>query len=236
MTPKSSIHPEAARDGATLGLALLSFAAGSMDAIAFLALGGVFTSAMSGNTIVLGLAIGQGQIGTALRAVTAILGYLAGVAIAAFTLKESGRGSGWTLSLEALFLAAFACLWLSSGGPVGTSIVYSLILLSAVAMGLQGGIGRAIGAPGIMTVIFTSTYTSIVSTIVERATAGQRPYMTATTARQLAALAAYLGGAVIAAIAATHWRSFAPLMPVTVILILLSGLRSRLINFGQKRS
>jgi uncharacterized membrane protein YoaK (UPF0700 family) len=202
-----------------------------MDAIAFLVLGGVFTSAMSGNTIVLGLAIGQGHFTAALHAITALFGYLAGVAVAALSLARLGRGSGWTLGLEGFVLAAFAGLWLYVGEPAG-SIAYALIVLSAVAMGLQGGIGRAIGAPGIMTVIFTSTYTSIVSNLVERALAREHPLITALAARQLAALASYLGGAVVIAIVATHWRSLAPFIPLAVILIVLAGLKLRLINFG----
>lgn len=212
---------------------MLSFGAGSMDAIAFLALGGVFTSAMSGNTIVLGLAIGQGHVTAALHAVTALLGYLAGVAAASLTLAKFGRGSGWTLGLEGVFLAIFAGLWLSLGGSVDSAAVYGLIILSAVAMGMQGGIGRAIGAPGIMTVIFTSTYTAIVGNLVERVVAGRRPFITMLAAKQLVALAAYLGGAVVAAIITTQWRALAPCVPLAAILILLAGLRLRLISFGQ---
>jgi uncharacterized membrane protein YoaK (UPF0700 family) len=204
-----------------------------MDAIAFLTLGGVFTSAMSGNTIVLGLAISQGHFGSALHAVTALLGYLTGVAIASFSLAESGRGSGWTLGLEGLFIAIFAGLWLFAGTPIGSPGIFALIGLSAVAMGLQGGIGRAIGAPGIMTVIFTSTYTAIVSNLVERTLGGNRPLLTDLALRQLTAVAAYLGGAVIAGIIATHWRPFAPFLPLAAILILLVLLRLGLIAFSK---
>ncbi len=203
-----------------------------MDAIAFLVLGGVFTSAMSGNTIVLGLAIGQGHFMAALHALTALFGYLAGVGVASLSLTKLRRGSGWTLGLEALFLALFVGIWLSFGGPTDVVLVYGLIVLSAVAMGLQGGIGRAIGAPGIMTVIFTSTYTAIVSNLVERALGRQRPLVTAVTARQLGALSAYFAGAVVAAIVATQWRSLAPIIPLAAILILLAGLKLRLISFG----
>lgn len=220
-----------AHDGTTLGLALLSFAAGSMDAIAFLVLSGVFTSAMSGNTILLGLAIGQGHFGPALHSSAALLGYVTGVAAASVSLAKTRRGSGWTLGLEALFLAAFAGLWLAAGVPAGAPVTYGLIVLSAVAMGLQGGIGRALGIPGVMTVIFTSTYTAIVGDLVERALAGSRPLLTALAARQLTALAAYLGSAIIGGIVATHWLRVAPLLPLAAILVLLAGLRLRLIRF-----
>jgi uncharacterized membrane protein YoaK (UPF0700 family) len=50
-----------------LTLALLAFASGTTDVLSFLALSGVFTSAMTGNTALLGLAAGQGQSGHVMR-------------------------------------------------------------------------------------------------------------------------------------------------------------------------
>src|SRR3954451_15728496 len=146
-----------------IALALMSFTAGSMDAIAFLTLGDVFTSAMSGNTILLGLALGAGRISAAWHSLAAFVGYVAGVAGAALPLRTPTRGIERTLALETLFLAAFAGLWTACGGPV-TSSVYGLIILSAIAMGLQGAVGRAIRIPGIPTIVITSTWTAIVGT------------------------------------------------------------------------
>jgi hypothetical protein len=72
-------------------------------------------------------------------------------------------------------------------------------------MGLQGAIGRALGVPGIMTVIFTSTYTAIVGDLVKRALAGHRPQLISLAAQQPTTLAFYLGSAVISGIIiATH--------------------------------
>lgn len=236
MTGKSDKAEIDAGNRVTLGLATLSFAAGSMDAIAFFALGGVFTSAMSGNTIVLGLAIGRGHFGLVLHALAALAGYLAGVAAASASLIKFGRGKGWTLALEALFLIAFAGLWFAVGDQPTGPAVFGLILLSAIAMGLQGGIARVIGAPGIMTVIFTSTYTTLVGNFVERSLMGERPRWTAAAARQSTALAAYFGGAVAAAIVTAQLRLLAPILPLGAILLVLAGLRLRRIDFGQRET
>ena len=210
---------------------LLSFAAGSTDGIAFLALSGVFTSAMSGNTILLGLAIGQGHFAAALHSLIAILGYVAGVSLASLSLAKLGRGSGWTLSLEALFLAAFAAIWFFFGASDRAPILYGLIVLSAIAMGLQGAIGRSLGVPGVMTVIFTSTYTAIVGDFIARALSREKPLLTGLAARQISALAAYLGGAAVAGAMTIHWLQAAPFLPLTAVLMLLAGLRLRLIRF-----
>ena len=49
--------PKERVDSGDVGLALLGFASGSMDALAFFNLGEVFPSAMTGNTALLGLAL-----------------------------------------------------------------------------------------------------------------------------------------------------------------------------------
>jgi len=205
-----------------------------MDAIVFLVLGGVFTSAMSGNTILLGLAAGQGHVEAALRSLAALLGYVTGISAGSLSLAKFQRGHGWTLALEALFLAAFVALWFVTGPPSGSLVIYGLVVLSAIAMGLQGAIGHAIGVPGIMTVVFTSTYTAIISDLVERALAGHRPLLTTLAAQQLITLVTYLGSAVVVGIVATHGFKFAPIFPLAVVLVLLAGLRLRLIHLERR--
>jgi len=64
-------------------VAILAFAAGSIDAMSFLALGGVFASFMSGNTLTLGLSMGMGDFTLAMHSMIAILGYVAGTAAGA---------------------------------------------------------------------------------------------------------------------------------------------------------
>jgi uncharacterized membrane protein YoaK (UPF0700 family) len=205
-----------------------------MDAIAFFALGGVFTSAMSGNTVLLGIGMGQGHFSAALHSFVAILGYVTGVGISSRSLVKLGRGSSRTLGLETLFLAAFVILWIAAGTRADSLVIYGLIGISAIAMGLQGGIGRALGVPGVMTVIFTSTYTALVSEFMERARAGHRPLFAGLAMRQVTSLAAYLGGAVIAGIVASHWMWVAPLLPFAGVLALLVGQRLNLIRFDHE--
>ena len=53
-------------------LLVLTGAAGIVDAISYLELGRVFTAMMTGNTVLLALAIGQGEIMAALRSTLAL--------------------------------------------------------------------------------------------------------------------------------------------------------------------
>lgn len=222
--------------GRTTGaLALLCFTSGSMDAIAFLALGEVFTSAMSGNTILLGLAIGQGHVSAALHSLAALVGYVIGVAMGSLPVPVLREGRG-KLALEALFLAGFAALWLAGAGPGRPADLYGLILLSAIGMGLQGALGRALGIPGLMTVIFTSTYTAIVAGLTERLAAGARPVLTDLARRQLTALGVYLGSAIFGAVVATDWRGLLPFVPLSAVLALLAGLALGLLELVPHRT
>jgi uncharacterized membrane protein YoaK (UPF0700 family) len=207
-------------------LVLLSFAAGTMDAIAYLALGGVFTSAMSGNTILLGMALGQGRLAAAERSLAAFAGYVLGVAGAAVTLRAPGPGIRRTVGIELLLLAAFAGWWTMSGGAEEPIALYGLIVLSAVAMGLQGGIGRAIGVSGVSTIVVTSTLTAIVGVLAERALARQRPLAPPATRQQIAAFAAYLISAVVGGAAVwAGWLVVVPFVPLVAVLALWLALR-----------
>src|ERR1700687_3239708 len=56
-------------------LLTLTAATGSVDAVSYLGLGRVFTANMTGNLVLLGIAIGQGQLPEALRSVVALVGF-----------------------------------------------------------------------------------------------------------------------------------------------------------------
>lgn len=229
--------PETPADGAARivpTVVLLSFIAGSMDAIAFIALGQVFTSAMSGNTVLLGIAAAQGNLHAALRELVAIGGYVAGVLLASLPLGHSPQGHG-KLVLETLFLLAFSGLWFAMGGPAYPWLGYALIGFSSIAMGVQGAIGRMIGIPSLLTVVFTSTWTAIVGSATERMAARHRPVLTRKARRQLLALAAYFGGALLGGFITLHWLWLAPVVPLACICGLAVGLLLRLCCLGAVR-
>src|SRR5258705_1190466 len=99
-----------------LGLALLSFASGATDVLAFLKLVHLFTSAMTGNTAVLATAIGQGHLAAAGRSLTALVGFAFGVALATVVNaarvghSDAARDPGRPLLLDILFLVGCTAL------------------------------------------------------------------------------------------------------------------------------
>ncbi len=60
-------------------VAILAATAGATDAISFLALGGVFSSVMTANLVLLGLGAGQQNGPLTLRAGAALTGYIVGL-------------------------------------------------------------------------------------------------------------------------------------------------------------
>lgn len=153
-------------------LLMLTWAAGSLDAISYLGLDHVFPAMMTGNTVLLGLAIGQGEVLAALRSILALLGFCAGVAIGALVIERGEKQGDWplavthALALEAVLLGIFSVTWHLSGTARGASAVHLMILLSAIAMGIQAAAVRHLGVPGIATTYITGTLTSLVVDLV----------------------------------------------------------------------
>src|SRR5215471_8091182 len=95
---------------ADLGLGLMAVAAGSSDALAYLTLGNVFTSAMTGNTVLLCIAVGQGKLAAALQSFAAFGAFAIGAMLAAVLSRhEEPRASG-PPRLMPLFALEIACL------------------------------------------------------------------------------------------------------------------------------
>ena len=167
-----------ARAFPTLGrdtmLLLLTWAAGSMDAISYLRLGHVFTAMMTGNTVLLGLAVGQGHVLAAARSILALAGFAVGVIVGAMVAQRGPRRGDWpsavtgALVLEAILLGAFAVAWQITGPERGEIAVYVLIGLTALAMGVQSAAVQRLDVPGIMTTYITGTLTSLMVDLAHR--------------------------------------------------------------------
>lgn len=152
-------------------LACLSIASGSTDVLTFMKLGEVFTSAMTGNTALLGIAIGHGKMLAASRSLTALFGFLAGAALAAAIcdlVKEETQGDRAVrrlLVLEIVCLGTCTVLWSANGRTIEPHSLYAIILLSAFSMGIQGIAGRRISSSGISTIVFTSPLIRIMTAL-----------------------------------------------------------------------
>ncbi|UOF90720.1 DUF1275 domain-containing protein [Fodinisporobacter ferrooxydans] len=153
-------------------LVLLTVTSGCVDAIGFLGLGQVFTAAMTGNTVLFGLAIVHSDGLNAIAYLVALFGFILGAAAGAVMLRRIRKTTGWsrtvtfTLCFELAALVLFAIIVSASGVRVTRAKVDLMLLILAFAMGVQGVAARRIGVNGVTTTVITSTLTGLVETLV----------------------------------------------------------------------
>lgn len=144
---------------------VLTFTTGVNDAIGYLGLDQVFTGNMTGNVVILGMALtgadGFPVVGPAL----ALVGFLVGAAIGGRALKNAAVP--WTVATTALLIAVaavmFGCaalLW-ASGHDVARTTMVTVTTAAALAMGIQAATARHIAVKDVTTVVVTSTMTGV---------------------------------------------------------------------------
>jgi uncharacterized membrane protein YoaK (UPF0700 family) len=147
-------------------LILLAVAAGCVDAVSYLGLGGVLTAAMTGNTVLLGLAVGSGELRAAARSCIALAGFMLGAMLAADITGRGARRLPWSRTVTAAFvlelivLVMLAIAWHLLGPEASSSYRYFLIGAAGIAMGIQSVAVHRLGVEGISTTYITGTLTN----------------------------------------------------------------------------
>lgn len=159
----------------TYRAAILAFtvAAGAVDAATYLGLGQVFTANMTGNTVLLAIAVAEGSGAAAARSGAALAGFCAGVALGALTRDPDERrpwpARVWVgLVLGLLALAGLGIGWGFAGARPAGGARYALIVASGIAMGLQSAATRAAPLSGVSTTYMTGTLTRAIEGAVWR--------------------------------------------------------------------
>ena len=157
---------------------VLAFVSGYTDGVGFLALGGAFTSVMTGNMVLLGLSAGQREWEGVGRALGAILAFIAGAAlgtrVAGVAAKQDPvwpRPVNRALAVELAILAAAAVGWFVTVGEPGAVVQFLLLLALATALGVQSSTVQRFGVSGLSTTYLTGTLTSAVIHLVSHRTA-----------------------------------------------------------------
>jgi uncharacterized membrane protein YoaK (UPF0700 family) len=208
------------------GLAIvlaLCLASGATDVLSFLQFGNVFTSAMTGNTALLAIAIARGHILAAAHSLTALVGFIMGAVLAeSFTDRRqeatvSRRTVNHLLAIEIACLAACATLWALSGDPAGGTL-YLVIMLSAIGMGIQGVAARIVDATGINTIVFTTVLMRIVTFLTEAVRPGGAVPARAPLRSYLGAFAAYALGGLLGAVLSLNAADALVWVPPLIVL------------------
>lgn len=221
---------------------ILSWISGWLDALSYLGLGRVFTANMTGNTVLLGLSIAQGNWISALRPLIALAGFGLGVVSSTLFVKGNHQlhQQTWTpqltraLALEGFLLLIFALGWsLLRLVPLRIPIADALIGVSALAMGQQSATIFSMGIPGISTTYITGTITTLLANLVQRfprlAPRSFSPFVPPAHAHiisqkpiRLASIwLLYIIAAILAAYGELHFPILAAYLPLLAILVVL---------------
>jgi uncharacterized membrane protein YoaK (UPF0700 family) len=155
-------------DPARLHLVLmlvLTFSTGVIDAVGYLGLDRVFTGNMTGNVVILGMALVGADGLPVLGPAVALAAFMIGAVIAGRTLKP--EAAGWSRRTTVLLAAVGVILaWIAAvlfthapreGEPVTVVVTGSM----AAAMGLQAATARHLSVKDVTTVVVTSTLTGL---------------------------------------------------------------------------
>jgi uncharacterized membrane protein YoaK (UPF0700 family) len=194
---------------------VLTFTTGINDAVGYLGLDKVFTGNMTGNVVVLGMAVVGGSGLPILGPALALVGFMVGAAIAGRLLKHGTRS--WH-GVTTLVFAAVAVLMLVLGTtlllvgeepshPVGVTVTTT----AALAMGLQAAAARLVAVKDVTTVVVTSTITGLAADLGSGKRAG--------AARRASAVVAIIAGAAAGA-ALIKWHLGTGLLLAGVVIAL----------------
>jgi len=199
---------------------LLTLTTGAVDATSFLALGTVFSSVITGNLVLLGVAAGVTRATLAVHSGVALAGYMAGVLAGAPLAARHDRAVGtWppsvtvTLMVELGVLAAFTVGWELAGGHPHGAGQLALVVPLAAGMGLQAAAVRRLGQ--MSTTYLTSTLTGLVAGLVT----GSKPEGMARSLGVLAAIVFAAAAASVLVRAAPTWLPLLVLVPLCGVIV-----------------
>jgi uncharacterized membrane protein YoaK (UPF0700 family) len=175
----------------------LTFGTGVIDAVGYLGLDRVFTGNMTGNVVILGMALTGADGLSVLGPLLALAGFMSGAALAGRALRDGDSSWGprttGLLGTVAVVMLTVGAVLLAAGRLARPAEIAVTTVLGA-AMGMQAATARFVAVKDVTTVVVTSTITGLAadSFLGGRIGAG--------TSRRVAAVVLILAGAATGAL------------------------------------
>ena len=131
-------------------LLALTFCAGSIDAISYLGMGGVFAGMWSGNLVILGFAIGTFSQAHIVQSLVAMAGFVIGVAAGEAIVGPGRVFVPWPpratigIGIELVLITGFAAGWMAFGGAPEGAVQHLLLAVASTGMGMQTAVSRSL--------------------------------------------------------------------------------------------
>ena len=138
--------------------ALLTLVAGMADAVGYISLGGIFAANMTGNTVLAGIALAEGQYGLAAKRFMPLIAFFLGALLARLLLRLLRKPSA-PLLLEAALLAVAGFVTLGTEAE---------LMVVSLAIGLQASAITHFGGSAVSTVVVTSTLARMADATLDR--------------------------------------------------------------------
>jgi uncharacterized membrane protein YoaK (UPF0700 family) len=201
-------------------LLVLTMVTGLVDAVSYLKLGRVFVANMTGNVVFLGFAVADASEFSVPASLSAIGAFLGGAFAGGRLAARAGHHRGHLLALATyiqIALVGAAVVVSMVGGDSDNELAqYTLILLLALAMGLQNAIARRLGVPDLTTTVLTLTLTGLAAD--SRLAGGNNPNP---RRRLLGTAAMFLGAAVGAFL--IFYAGVSAVLALALALLVLNG-------------
>jgi uncharacterized membrane protein YoaK (UPF0700 family) len=184
---------------------LLAIVAGYADAVGFLGFN-AFAGAMTGNTVLLGIALATDKLADAAQSVAIIAAFLAGVAASALLRRHVSLAAILVIEMATIVVAALVT------PPVAAPVL-------AFAMGLQNAAMTHFAGLSLNTVFLTGNLQKLVETLLRRDAGSTSEGVAVALLSRL--WLAYLAGVVLGALAwtTTAYPLLFAVLPLPVVLL-----------------
>jgi uncharacterized membrane protein YoaK (UPF0700 family) len=222
-----------------LTILMLAIIGGSLDAIIYRAFH-TMSGAQSGNTILLGVALAEGQFSLVRIRVFSFCGYVLGAAAGQVIVMRHHRpwpsAIGWLQVIAITFLGGLLGFWRLSGAHPAPLAAYAISAAAAFVMGTQSAIVLDLPGEPPTTTYITGMLTRFVTNVVKflhlietegtaprehqaGANGGQAPWIYGLT------WLVYVAGATVGLVLFSHVREMALLLPLgtAMVVFALSG-------------
>jgi uncharacterized membrane protein YoaK (UPF0700 family) len=146
-------------------LVAMTVVTGLVDAFSYLLLGHVFVANMTGNVVFLGFAVAGASGFSIAASLLALASFGLGSVVGGRIVQRFGQHRGHHLAAatttQSVLLAASVNLALVGTHPFASAVRYPLIVVLALAMGVQNASVRRLAVPDLTTTVLTLTVTGI---------------------------------------------------------------------------
>jgi uncharacterized membrane protein YoaK (UPF0700 family) len=207
----------------TVLAAALTFGTGAMDVASVTRLGGVFSSVMTGNLVLLGLAAARTSGELAAHTALAFAGYVTGAALGTWIAgPPRPREQTWpvavTLALvvELAVMGVFSAGWELTGAQPTGGPQLALLAVATLGMGLQSAAVRGLGAT-VSTTYLTGTLTGVVASLVAKQPSRHFDH------RSVAVLTAVAVGAAVGGVLIVTAPAVLPALPLATLTVVIAA-------------